>query len=171
MAEILAEFEDSDGTAYLVLSDPDEGGDLRNARGGQKGGKGGRGTRGRVVRVEDRDSSGRPGRPSRRPRDRDRDDDHDRGEPVRQQLQIIRADDSVTIKTGKVLKFLEVVSDGVAELIPLPDQPPEPTGQVDVDLRNQNEHRHALHAHRVLTSRVRASGRMMSKIFQLLLEG
>jgi hypothetical protein len=80
----------------------------------------------------------------------------------------MQAPNAISIPTGKVLRFVEVLGETVAELIPLPDVPPEPTGSLDVDLRNQNEHRQALHAHRVLTSRVRTAGRVVGKVIRLL---
>lgn len=138
-------FVDEDGTEYALLDDPEE---VRNAPPSRHTPPSAASVPARRTRAV----------PIARPRSQ---------APAH---RLVRVDDPMPAKTAKVLEFIEVFTDGVAELIPLPDKPPMPTGEVAVDLHNQNEHRQALHAHRVLTSRIRASGRVLSKVFRLLLE-
>lgn len=152
MSDTLAEYEDEDGTEYVVLDDPeypDE--EPRNAR--------------------RRTSSSRGRRPPPRRRERGRLVRVDRGRtqntpaaPVAQQPE------AVTVKTKKVLQFIEVAADGMAELVPLPQPPPAPIGDAQTDLQNQNVHRHSLHSHRVLTNRIRTGGRVLTRVFELLLD-
>jgi hypothetical protein len=168
MQEILAEWADDEGNEYLLLSDPPgDGYDPRNAvprpRPGSPGSPGE--VHGRVVRRTPRPSQGIQGTPpvrqptSQAPR---------QALQPRAQVHIVQAPGAISIPTGKVLRFVEVLGETVAELIPLPDAPPPPTGRLEMDLQNQNEHRQALHAHRVLTSRVRTGGRVIAKVMRLL---
>jgi hypothetical protein len=80
------------------------------------------------------------------------------------------APDAVTIKADKLVTILEMAGETPAELLPLPEPPPTPTGDLTIDLQNQTAHRQALHAHRVLQSRIRTGGRLLSKVCRLLMD-
>jgi hypothetical protein len=169
MQEILAEWADDEGNEYLLLSDPpDDGYDPRNAAPRPRPGNPGSDVHGRVVRRTPRPQQGNQGAPPPRQPTSQAPVPRPASHPPRAQVHIMQAPNAISIPTGKVLRFVEVLGETVAELIPLPDVPPEPTGSLDVDLRNQNEHRQALHAHRVLTSRVRTAGRVVGKVIRLL---
>lgn len=163
MSRVIAQFTDDDGYDYVVLDDLDDDDDPRNApprryhpsRQQQSSSSAPRPAPRSARAVPLQTTQGAPRR-------------HHRSESV----QMLPTRQPMTPKTAKVLDFVEVFTDGVAELIPLPDKPPPPTGETPTatDIHNQNEHREALHAHRVLTSRIRTSGRVISKVFRLLLD-
>lgn len=170
MQEILAEWADDEGNEYVLLSDPpDDGHDPRNARRPRPANPASMGgLNGRIARRPPRPQHGPQGAPP--PRHPTSPAPSHTPQPTRPQVHIVQAPGTIRIQTGKVLKFVEVLGETVAELIPLPELPPTPTGSADVDLQNQNEHRQALHAHRVLTSRIRTGGRVVTKIIRLLTE-
>lgn len=175
MQEILAEWADDEGNEYVLLSDPpDDGHDPRNARRARPGSPGGYmgGLNGRIARRPPRPQHGgnQGAPPVRQPTSHAPSYPGHASHPARPQVHIVQAPGTIRIQTGKVLKFVEVLGETVAELIPLPEPPPRPTGSLDVDLQNQNEHRQALHAHRVLSSRIKTGSRVAAKIIRLLTE-
>lgn len=154
MTRVLTHFTDYDGNEYVVLDDPDDDDDdLRNAPP----------SRAQPARAQSVPTPRNPRAVPVRSAPRTR-------QPQAKPVQLVKTNDTMAAKTAKVLDFVEVFTDGVAELIPLPDKPPPPTGEVATDMFNQNEHRQALHAHRVLTSRIKTSGRVLSKVFRLLMD-
>jgi hypothetical protein len=183
MSRIIGEFEDRDGNPFHVLDTgedwhEEDADDLRNAT-----------RRGR------RRSGGRDHRADRDyPSDRYEDDDRPADRPAarsaapRPRTQVTRpavpvaargnraaahdedAPDAVTIKADKLVTILEMAGETAAELLPLPEPPPTPTGDLTIDLQNQTAHRQALHANRVLQSRIRTGGSLLSKVCRLLLD-
>src|SRR5690606_18127278 len=130
MSRVIGQFSDDYGNEYVLLDDPDD--DLRNAppvRRTEPARRPAPAPRApRAVPVQTVPASGQ-GAPMARV-------------PQAQPVQILQARDAVSrdamiAKTAKVLDFVELFTDGVAELIPLPDRPPRPTGELPVDLYNQ----------------------------------